>query len=284
MAVFGVPVLHEDDALRALRAASELRDDIERLNEDLEQVYGLRIAVRIGVNSGEVVAGDTIRGHSFAAGDAVNVAQRLEAAAEAGRDPDRRRDLPARPRRRPGRVSRAAGAEGKGGDGRGAPAARGAAGCPVAHAPLRLADGRARAGAAVARRRVRAGGSRALLPSVHRARRCGCRQVEARPGGAGRHRRPRAPARRHLSAVRRGDHVLACSRGRQAGHGDRGRRLRAAGADEDRGDARRTTRPRVSRRSGSQRSSASRRPGTRPRRASGDSASSSRRWRASARR
>ena len=84
MAVFGVPVLHEDDALRALRAASELRDDIERLNEDLEQVYGLRIAVRIGVNSGEVVAGDTIRGHSFAAGDAVNVAQRLEAAAEAG--------------------------------------------------------------------------------------------------------------------------------------------------------------------------------------------------------
>jgi class 3 adenylate cyclase/tetratricopeptide (TPR) repeat protein len=84
MAVFGIPVLHEDDALRALRAAAELRDRIEELNDDLEQTYGVRIAVRIGVNSGEVIAGDTLRGHSFAAGDAVNVAQRLEAAAEAG--------------------------------------------------------------------------------------------------------------------------------------------------------------------------------------------------------
>ena len=61
-----------------------------------------------------MIAGDTIRGHSFAAGDAVNVAQRLEAAAERGRDPDRRRDLPARARRRPRRVGRAAGAEGTG--------------------------------------------------------------------------------------------------------------------------------------------------------------------------
>ncbi len=84
MAVFGVPVLHEDDALRALRAASELREAIEGLNEDLELVYGIRITVRIGVNSGEVIAGDTIRGHSFAAGDAVNVAQRLESVAADG--------------------------------------------------------------------------------------------------------------------------------------------------------------------------------------------------------
>src|SRR5215831_17233253 len=60
MAVFGVPVLHEDDALRALRAAAELRDAIDGLNEELEQVYGIRIAVRIGVNSGEVIAGDTL--------------------------------------------------------------------------------------------------------------------------------------------------------------------------------------------------------------------------------
>ena len=84
MAVFGAPVLHEDDALRALRAAAELRDAIAVLNEDLEVVYGVQIAVRIGVNSGEVIAGDTIRGHSFAAGDAVNVAQRLESVADAG--------------------------------------------------------------------------------------------------------------------------------------------------------------------------------------------------------
>lgn len=84
MAVFGVPVLHEDDALRALRSAAELREAIGDLNEELESVYGVRIAVRIGVNSGEVIAGDTFRGHSFAAGDAVNVAQRLEAAADEG--------------------------------------------------------------------------------------------------------------------------------------------------------------------------------------------------------
>jgi class 3 adenylate cyclase/tetratricopeptide (TPR) repeat protein len=84
MAVFGAPVLHEDDALRALRAAAELRDAIAVLNEDLDAVYGVQIAVRIGVNSGEVIAGDTIRGHSFAAGDAVNVAQRLESVADAG--------------------------------------------------------------------------------------------------------------------------------------------------------------------------------------------------------
>ena len=84
MAVFGIPVLHEDDALRALRSAVELREGVAKLNEELERVYGIRIAVRIGVNTGEVIAGDTLRGHSFAAGDPVNVAQRLEAAAESG--------------------------------------------------------------------------------------------------------------------------------------------------------------------------------------------------------
>jgi class 3 adenylate cyclase len=75
MAVFGVPLMHEDDALRALRAAAELREAIEELNNELERVYGVPIAVRIGVNSGVVVAGDTVRGHSFAAGDAVDVAR-----------------------------------------------------------------------------------------------------------------------------------------------------------------------------------------------------------------
>jgi len=84
MAVFGIPVLHEDDALRALRAAAELREGVARLNDELERVYGIRIEVRTGVNTGEVIAGETLRGHSFAAGDAVNVAQRLEAAAEPG--------------------------------------------------------------------------------------------------------------------------------------------------------------------------------------------------------
>ncbi len=81
MAVFGVPVVHEDDGLRAVRAAAELRDSISRLNEDLGREYGVSLRVRIGVNTGEVVVGTSER---LATGDAVNVAARLEARAEPG--------------------------------------------------------------------------------------------------------------------------------------------------------------------------------------------------------
>jgi class 3 adenylate cyclase/tetratricopeptide (TPR) repeat protein len=84
MAVFGIPVLHEDDAVRAVRAAVDLREAIAVLNEELEHALDVRIEVRIGVNTGEVIAGDPGGGHSFVAGDAVNVAQRLEAAAHPG--------------------------------------------------------------------------------------------------------------------------------------------------------------------------------------------------------
>src|SRR5918996_1311871 len=84
MAAFGIPVVHEDDALRAVRAAVELRNELETLNDELERVYGVRIGVRTGVNTGEVIAGDPEQGQAFATGDAVNVAQRLEASAEAG--------------------------------------------------------------------------------------------------------------------------------------------------------------------------------------------------------
>jgi class 3 adenylate cyclase/tetratricopeptide (TPR) repeat protein len=79
MAVFGVPVVHEDDALRAVRAASELRSSISALNEDLETDYGVSLHVRIGVNTGEVIVGTEER---LATGDAVNVAARLEQSAE----------------------------------------------------------------------------------------------------------------------------------------------------------------------------------------------------------
>ena len=71
MAVFGVPVAHEDDALRACRAAVAMRDALPELG----------IAGRIGVNTGEVVTGTEER---LATGDAVNVAARLEQAAEPG--------------------------------------------------------------------------------------------------------------------------------------------------------------------------------------------------------
>jgi class 3 adenylate cyclase/tetratricopeptide (TPR) repeat protein len=84
MAVFGIPTVHEDDALRAVRAAAEMRERLAALNAEFERERGITIAVRTGVNTGEVVAGDASAGQAFATGDAVNVAARLEQAAEPG--------------------------------------------------------------------------------------------------------------------------------------------------------------------------------------------------------
>ena len=81
MAVFGVPTVHEDDALRALRAAAELRDSLASLNDELERDFGAPLQLRTGVNTGEVVTGTEER---LATGDAVNLAARLEQAAEPG--------------------------------------------------------------------------------------------------------------------------------------------------------------------------------------------------------
>jgi class 3 adenylate cyclase/tetratricopeptide (TPR) repeat protein len=84
MAVFGVPTVHEDDALRAVRAAAELQEEIERLNTELERERGVRLQIRTGVNSGEVVAAATTGEHGLVTGDAVNVAARLQQAAGPG--------------------------------------------------------------------------------------------------------------------------------------------------------------------------------------------------------
>jgi class 3 adenylate cyclase len=81
MAVFGLPQLHEDDALRAVRAAVEMRAALARLNGELEHEYGVRLANRTGVNTGDVVTGDVSAGQLLVTGEAVNVAARLEQAA-----------------------------------------------------------------------------------------------------------------------------------------------------------------------------------------------------------
>ena len=84
LAVFGVPMAHEDDALRACRAALEMRARVAAMNEEFEHRFGTRIALRIGVNTGEVVAGDASSRETFVTGDPVNVAARLEQAAAPG--------------------------------------------------------------------------------------------------------------------------------------------------------------------------------------------------------
>jgi class 3 adenylate cyclase/tetratricopeptide (TPR) repeat protein len=84
LAVFGVPEAHEDDALRACRAALEMQARLAALNEQFERRVGKPIALRIGVNTGEVVAGDPSSRETFVTGDAVNVAARLEQAAGSG--------------------------------------------------------------------------------------------------------------------------------------------------------------------------------------------------------
>ena len=83
MAVFGIPVSHEDDALRAARAALDLRAGIAALNERLVQDHGVGLETRIGIESGEVVTTPTDARQRLVAGETVGIAARLEQAAGA---------------------------------------------------------------------------------------------------------------------------------------------------------------------------------------------------------
>ncbi|MFF3754891.1 adenylate/guanylate cyclase domain-containing protein [Streptomyces sp. NPDC002018] len=86
MAVFGIPEMHEDDALRALTAALAMLDAVEELNDsELEPSLGIRLQVRIGVNSGSVVSGtDVSARQALVSGETVNIAARLEQHAPPG--------------------------------------------------------------------------------------------------------------------------------------------------------------------------------------------------------
>jgi class 3 adenylate cyclase/tetratricopeptide (TPR) repeat protein len=81
MAVFGAPIVREDDAERALRAAYEMLARLPDLNKEFEARHGVALAIRIGVNTGDVMAAPD---QLIVTGDAVNVAARLEQAAEPG--------------------------------------------------------------------------------------------------------------------------------------------------------------------------------------------------------
>jgi class 3 adenylate cyclase/tetratricopeptide (TPR) repeat protein len=85
MAVFGLLRMHEDDALRAVRAAAEMREALAELNVTLRAEFGIALENRTGVNTGEVVTGvDAGDSQRLATGDTVNVAARLEQAAPTG--------------------------------------------------------------------------------------------------------------------------------------------------------------------------------------------------------
>jgi class 3 adenylate cyclase/tetratricopeptide (TPR) repeat protein len=81
MAVFGIPRVHEDDALRAVRAAAEIRDALQAV---AAVGGGATVAWRTGIATGEVVAGDAGAGSRLVTGDAVNVAARLQQTAQPG--------------------------------------------------------------------------------------------------------------------------------------------------------------------------------------------------------
>jgi class 3 adenylate cyclase len=81
MAVFGIPTLHEDGALRAMRAAAELRGRLVELNDELERDWGVRLETRTAVNTGDVITGSA---ETLVTGDAVNVAARLQQVAAPG--------------------------------------------------------------------------------------------------------------------------------------------------------------------------------------------------------
>jgi class 3 adenylate cyclase/CRP-like cAMP-binding protein/tetratricopeptide (TPR) repeat protein len=84
VAVFGVPAAHEDDPIRAVRAALAMHHRLASVNDELERTSGERLAMRIGINTGEVVTATGVDRASLVTGEPVNIAARFEAMAEPG--------------------------------------------------------------------------------------------------------------------------------------------------------------------------------------------------------
>jgi class 3 adenylate cyclase/tetratricopeptide (TPR) repeat protein len=87
MAIFGAPIAHEDHAARACYAALQMLEDVAEYAGELRRAKGLNFSTRIGINSGEVVAGAIGGGEGSytAIGHTVGLAQRMEALAEPGK-------------------------------------------------------------------------------------------------------------------------------------------------------------------------------------------------------
>ncbi|WP_328907337.1 AAA family ATPase [Streptomyces sp. NBC_00234] len=84
MAVFGTPYVREDDARRAVAAALAMREALAGLNARLEEAVGVRLEMRIGINTGQAVTGSATQRQAMVSGEVVNVAARLEQNAAAG--------------------------------------------------------------------------------------------------------------------------------------------------------------------------------------------------------
>ena len=84
MAVFGVPVAHEDDPERAVRAAFAMQARMEPLNREVTERAGGDLDLRVGVNTGEVLAAHSSHREGYVTGEVVNVAARLQSVAEPG--------------------------------------------------------------------------------------------------------------------------------------------------------------------------------------------------------
>ena len=170
MAVFGVPQLHEDDALRAVRASSTCATALAGAERGARTRSGVRLQVRIGVNTGEVVAGDPSAGQALVTGDAVNVAARLEQHAAPGEILLGERDRTARARRGDAEPVAPLALKGKGEP---VPAWRllGVRDVDARTRPApRRAARRARARTGQLRRGVRARGRGLVVSAVHRPR------------------------------------------------------------------------------------------------------------------
>jgi len=86
MALFGVPKVHEDDPVRAIRAAIEVHEIVEAISAEVEKKFGHYLRMHSGINTGLVVTGqeDFEKGSHSVAGDAINLAARLQGLAKAG--------------------------------------------------------------------------------------------------------------------------------------------------------------------------------------------------------